>query len=110
MTFLSWRRDLVLAAVDRALAAGHDPAAHPLADPSGATATAIGASQAWDQLQCELASSLPTQEIRAALDELVSSRRHLCQARQLMLIERLRQHASAQAAASSAASRASRVS
>ncbi|MEB3168463.1 MAG: hypothetical protein VKK97_06990, partial [Synechococcaceae cyanobacterium] len=63
MTFLSWRRDLVLAAVDRALAAGHASDAEPLEDPSGPGA--LGATQAWDRLHSELASSLPPQEIRA---------------------------------------------
>jgi hypothetical protein len=105
MTFLSWRRELVLAAVDRALEAGHSPAADPMADPAGAGA--LGATQAWDRLHRELASSLPPQEIRAALDELVSSRRHHCQARQLALIERLRQQACAQAAAGQAPARQS---
>ena len=98
MTFLSWRRELVLAAVDRALATGHGPTVDAMADPSAPAAP--GATLAWDSLHRELASSLPPQEIRAALDELVSSRRHHCQARQLLLIEALRQQASAQSAAS----------
>jgi hypothetical protein len=97
MTFLSWRRDLVLAAVDRALDAGHDPAQSPPLAAPGATATALAATQAWDLLNRELANSLPPQEIRAALDELASSRRHHCQARQLVLIELLRQQATPQA-------------
>ena len=95
MTFLSWRRDLVLAAVDRALDAGNAPAPDHLADPSNAAAIAPKAIEAWERLNRELAGSLPPQEIRAALDELVSSRRHHCQARQLVLIELLRQQASA---------------
>jgi hypothetical protein len=99
MTFLSWRRELVLAAVDRALDAGHDPAQAPMAAAPGVAATVpeggeIKATQAWDLLNRELSGSLPPQEIRAALDELVSSRRHHCQARQLVLIELLRQQAS----------------
>ncbi|MEB3169734.1 MAG: hypothetical protein VKK97_13550, partial [Synechococcaceae cyanobacterium] len=65
----------------------------------GASVNALAGTQAWDLLNRELASSLPPQEIRAALDELVSSRRHHCQTRQLLLIERLRQQASARAAA-----------
>lgn len=97
MTFLSWRRDLVLAAVDRALAAGHDPAQAPRIAASETAATAVAATQAWDLLNQELADSLPPQEIRAALDELASSRRHHCQARQLVLIELLRQQASSRA-------------
>ena len=97
MTFLSWRRNLVLAAVDRALDAGHDPGQSPLRDSSGAAACVPEAIQAWDLLNRELAGSLPPQEIRAALDELVSSRRHHCQARQLVLIELLRQQACSQA-------------
>jgi hypothetical protein len=96
MTFLSWRRELVLAAVDRALDAGHDPAQAPLAAAPGVAATAPEAIQAWDLLNRELSGSLPPQEIRAALDELVSSRRHHCQARQLVLIELLRQQACSQ--------------
>lgn len=96
MTFLSWRRELVLAAVDRALDSRHDPAPDPLADPSSAAAIASEAIQAWDRLNRELAGSLPPHEIRAALDELVSSRRHHCQAGQLVLIELLRQQASVQ--------------
>lgn len=78
MTYLSWRRGLVLAAVDGLLE--QEPSA-PQHD----------AGQAWQQLQRQLQQSLPPQEIRAALEELRSSRRHLCAPPQLQLIDSLQQ-------------------
>lgn len=78
MTYLSWRRGLVLAAVDGLLEQHQQPGRGPAAE------------EAWQQLQRQLEHSLPPQEIRAALEELLLSRRHLCQPPQLQLIETLR--------------------
>ena len=94
MTFLSWRRELVLAAVDRLLEAQPEACC---AAPGRGMADGDAAA-AWERLQADLATNLPPQEILAALEELLSSRRHHCHGRQLGLIEVLRQQAPQQLA------------
>ena len=89
MTYVSWRRDLILSTIDQfsSFMSREGSDTLPPADPG-----------VFDELLKQLNRSLPTQDIAITMSDLVTAQTHLCTPQQREIMQAFNQHLATQMA------------